>query len=192
MTRRTFCSLAGGVLLLRASAPHVLPLRMVWDRRVSVSGQRRRAFLGRVWNEAVVDFRRAGIQIAVREVDGEIRLSPAGRPLITGLEHSSINVLLTDRVPSAWDGGRALHGVSTRYEGCDLCLIAVAYAHPHRIPFLSVNTCVHELLHVLLQDVSEPRPPGLHGEMRELRIDWYATRLWLFAGGGDLVERIRA
>jgi len=52
-----------------------------------------------------------------------------------------------------------------------------------RLPFFSLNTCVHELLHVLLHDIFQPRPKGLQGEGREFRVDLYATRLWLFHDG---------
>jgi hypothetical protein len=63
-------------------------------------------------------------------------------------------------------------------------VIALRYAHGHQAPFLSVNTCVHELLHVLLGDIFEDRPAGLAGHRRELRVDWHATRMWLFHDGG--------
>jgi hypothetical protein len=70
-------------------------------------------------------------------------------------------------------------------------MVALNYAHCHQIPLLSVNTCVHELLHVLLNDIVESRPHGLPGEMREFRIDWLATRLWLFHDGGTIREAAR-
>ena len=65
-------------------------------------------------------------------------------------------------------------------------MVALDYAHGHQIPFLAVNTCVHELLHVLLQDIFEVHPKGLPGYEREFRIDWYATRLWLFHDGAAI------
>jgi hypothetical protein len=71
-------------------------------------------------------------------------------------------------------------------------MVALYRAHCHQIPFLSVNTCVHELLHVLLQDVFEGRPKGLLGEAREFRIDWHATRLWLFHDGGTIRKAAQA
>ena len=78
-------------------------------------------------------------------------------------------------------------------------MVALDHAHGHQIPLLSVNTCVHELLHALLHDIFERRPDGLLGEARELRIDWYATRLWLFHDGAAIrraaqayVERLRS
>jgi hypothetical protein len=42
---------------------------------------------------------------------------------------------------------------------------------------------VHELLHALLQDVFVRNPNWHQSGGRELRIDWYATRLWLFHEG---------
>jgi hypothetical protein len=65
-------------------------------------------------------------------------------------------------------------------------MIALYEAHPHQVPYLSVNTCVHELLHVLLDDVAETRPKGWRGAAREFRIDLYATRLWLFHDGAEI------
>jgi hypothetical protein len=97
-----------------------------------------------------------------------------------------------------WDRARALSGVTTRYEGYHVCVVALNYAHGHQIPFLSVNTCLHELLHALLGDIFEDRPAGLPGAAREFRVDWYATRLWLFHDGAHIknsaqsyVERLR-
>ncbi|MGH9671659.1 MAG: hypothetical protein ACRD44_00625, partial [Bryobacteraceae bacterium] len=42
------------------------------------------------------------------------------------------------------------------------------------------NTCVHELLHLLLQDVFIRRPIWHQTGAHETRIDWHATRMWLF------------
>ncbi len=85
-----------------------------------------------------------------------------------------------------WDQGRALCGVTLRYRGYHLCVIALDRAHGFQLPLLSVNTCTHELLHVLLLDIFEDRPEGLAGQAREFRIDWYATRLWLFHDGAAI------
>jgi hypothetical protein len=65
-------------------------------------------------------------------------------------------------------------------------VIAIRYAHDHRIPFLSVNTCVHDLLHAILEDIFVRRPNRLQIDGRELRIDWYATRLWRFHDGAAI------
>ncbi|MCC6291595.1 MAG: hypothetical protein IT164_03005 [Bryobacterales bacterium] len=54
------------------------------------------------------------------------------------------------------------------------------------IPFVAVNTCTHELLHALLLDIFENRPPGLWGQAREFRVDALATRLWLLKDGSPV------
>jgi hypothetical protein len=54
------------------------------------------------------------------------------------------------------------------------------------MPFLSVNTCVHELLHALLQDIFVSRPKWYQSGGREFRIDWYASGLWLFHDGAAI------
>jgi hypothetical protein len=82
-----------------------------------------------------------------------------------------------------WDNGRALAGATTLREGYCVCMIALRYAHGHQVPFLSTNTCVHEMLHALLQDIFVNRPNWLQTGERESRIDWYATLLWLFQDG---------
>jgi len=64
-------------------------------------------------------------------------------------------------------------------------------SHTHQVPFLSVNTCVHEMLHAFLGDIFENRPRGFKGQMREARIDWYATRLWLFHDPGPIAAATR-
>ena len=143
-------------------------------------------FSSSIWPEAVRDFERCDIQLQVSEVTGEVRRSPGDRPIFVGLERGAINLVVTDLIPMNWDQGRGLTGVSTRYEGYHLCMVALDYAHGHQIPFVAVNTCVHELLQVLLQDIFEIHPKGLTGYEREFRIDWYATRLWLFHDGAAI------
>jgi hypothetical protein len=192
ISRRAFCACALCTSWSDAATPAVqgIPVRLIWDRRATSSSDKRRRFLDDVWREAVRDFERAGVQLRPAQAVGEIRQSPGGQPVLIGLEHGVVNMVLTDRVPLAWDGGRALHGLSTCGGGYHLSVIALKYAHPHQIPMLSVNTCVHELLHLILQDVYERRPKGIRRETRELRIDWYATRLWLFYQYGDLRDQV--
>ena len=48
----------------------------------------------------------------------------------------------------------ALNGVTVLYRGFHLSMVGVNEAHGHQIPFSLVNTCVHELLHVFLFDIS--------------------------------------
>ena len=100
--------------------------------------------------------------------------------------------MLTAEIPLPWDRARRPNAVTTQYDGHHLCLIAVPRAHGHQFPFLSVNTVVHEFFHVLLGDVDKRRPDGWAGEHRELRVDWLATRLWLFGDGGDIYHRTAA
>jgi len=110
-----------------------------------------------------------------------------------------INLVVTDHIPLGWDKGRGVVGVTTLYRGYHLCMVGLRYAHCHQIPLLSVNTCVHELLHALLHDIFEKRPTGFLAEARELRIDLLATRLWLLHDGETIrkaaqtyVERLRS
>ena len=180
MTRREMFSAA--VLPFFSEVLRV-PVRQVFDSRAKCTQEQLGRFSSSIWPEAIRDFRRCGIQLESTRVAGEVRRSPAGRPMFLGLEHGVINLVVTDSIPLDWDNGRGLTGVTTRYEGHHLCMIALNFAHGHQIPFFAVNTCVHELLHVLLHDIFQPRPKGLQGEGREFRVDLYATRLWLFHDG---------
>jgi hypothetical protein len=125
-------------------------------------------------------------------VGGEIRRSPSDNPIFTGLQHDAVNLVLTDHVPLAWDQGRGLSGVTTIWDGYHVCVIALDYAHVHQIPFVSLNTCEHELLHAFLGDIFEVRPTALQSETRELRADAYATRLWLVHNRSGLSEAVGA
>ena len=169
-----------------------VPVRQVFDGRAKCTAEQLQRFATSIWPEAVRDFKRCGIQLESTEVRGEVRRSPAGRPIFVGLANRVINLVVTDSIPLDWDNGRGLTGVTTRYDGYHLCMIALNFAHGHQIPFFSVNTCVHELLHVLLHDIFQPRPKGLQGEAREFRIDLYATRLWLFHDGLMIRKATRA
>lgn len=185
MTRREFLG-AAAVVSSSATALLILPVRRVMDSRAKSTPEQLSNFAAKIWPEAVRDFRRIGIQLQDTQVRGEVRRSPGDRPVFTGLDHGAINLVITDLIPMKWTRGQGLAGVSTQYERYQLAMIALDYAHGHQIPFVSVNTCVHELLHVLLQDIFELRPKGAAGYQREMRIDWYATRLWLFHEGAAI------
>jgi hypothetical protein len=99
--------------------------------------------------------------------------------VVKGLAAGRVNFVLTATLPMMWDRGQGLGGVALRYDGYHLSVAALQRAHGHQIPFVSTNTCVHELLHVLMMDVFEAKPDGIYGAGREARIDYYATRMWL-------------
>jgi hypothetical protein len=102
-----------------------------------------------------------------------------------------LNVVLTDWIPVNWVKGRSVAGTATIHEGYHLSLISMKNAYPNRIPFLAVNTLVHELLHVFGGDIFV-RPTGLlRGKDREAMVEWQATRLWLFDDVTGIKESAR-
>ena len=120
------------------------------------------------------DFSRGGIELQSSDGPGEVRRTAAdlfGRSLSSACAADAINLVLTGHIPLYWDSGRALAGVTAIHDGYQVCMIALPYAHGNRTPFLSVNTCVHELLHALLQDVFVSRPRWYQAGGREFRID---------------------
>ena len=171
--------------LYAAERPLIVPVQQIIDSRASLSPRQLQRFSG-IWAEATRDLRRCGIELQWTRKISEIRRSPSGAPIFTGLLPHVINMAVTGSIPTQWDSGRGLSGVTTQYEGFHLCVVALNRAHGHQIPFLSINTCVHELLHALLQDIYENRPSGLDGETREMRVDAYATRLWLLHDGAAI------
>jgi hypothetical protein len=192
MTRRDFiCTAAVAAALPSSAGQLVVPIHRITDSHTKPTPEQLRRFSSDLWPEAVRDYARGGIQLQVSDGPGEIRISPGDRPIPIGLVPGAINMVLTDHIPMYWDSARALPGVTTLYHGYHLCLIALRYAHGNQIPFLSVNTCVHELLHALLQDVFLTRPKWYQAGGREFRIDWYATRLWLFHDGAAIRESTR-
>ncbi len=187
ITRRDLISVAAAsTLRLPSEHPLIVPLNRVMDSRAQYTPDEIRRFWYKTWPEAAKDFGRCGIRFQTTDVTGEIRRSPGDRPIFVGLQPGVLNLVLTDHIPMTWDHGRALAGVTVIYGGRHLCLIALRYAHAHQVPFLSVNTCVHELLHALLQDVFIPRPAWYQEGGHEFRVDWYATRLWLFHEGAAI------
>lgn len=194
MNRR---ELLRGALLAIPAAHHSparldVPILRLVNKHATCSANQVRQFCSTIWNEAVQDFDRGGLPLCTVERTGGIRRYASGKPKFEGLERGRINVVLTDRVPLEWDNGRAVNGVATIYEGFHLCVIAMNYAHGHRVPFLAVNTVVHELLHILLQDIFTRRAGTVHAQGREARVDWHATRLWLFNDGAGIREPARA
>jgi hypothetical protein len=143
-------------------------------------------FWSSIWPEAVRDFSQGGIQLQTSDGPGEVRRSAGDNPIFVGLRHGVINLLLTDHLPMYWDNGSALAGTTTLWDGYAMSMIAISYAHGDRIPFVSVNTCVHELLHALMQDIFVSRPKWYESDGREFRADSYATGLWLFHDGAAI------
>src|SRR6266481_4386871 len=200
MTRREFFSLAAAAVVPAISqTPLIVPVHLIMDGRVKWRPNQLRRFWSSMWPEAVRDFGRCGIRLESTLRTGEVERPPGREPVVTGLDPGAINLIVTNQIPMEWDSGRALSGVAMRYRGYDLCMVALSHAHGNQIPVLSVNTCVHEILHVLLHDTFERRPQGVPGQAREFRIDWYATRMWLFHDGAAIrkaaqsyVERLRS
>jgi hypothetical protein len=193
VTRRYFIGTAAAVAT-RSSAEARLPVPVhrITNARAQYSPEQLHHFWSNIWPEALRDFSRGGIELQTSDGAGEVRRSPGDKPIFIGLRRGVINLVLTDHLPLYWDNGRALAGVTTIYDRYHVCMIALRYAHGNQVPFLSVNTCLHELLHALLQDVFVSRPMWYQVDGRELRIDWYATRLWLFHDGGAIRESAQA
>jgi hypothetical protein len=186
MTRRNFIWSAALGIGVRTEPKLAVPVHRVMDSRIQCTPEQFRRFWWSLWPEAVRDFKQGDIQLQSSDAVGEIRRSPGGRPIFVGLRRGVINLVLTDHIPMDWDNGRALAGITTLREGYCVCMIALSYAHGNQIPFLSVNTCVHEILHALLQDIFVDRPTWFQTSTRESRIDWYATRLGLFHDGAAI------
>lgn len=174
-----------------AGAHLEIPLLRITDKHARSGSAQRNQFLTGIWKEAEQVFAKGGIALRAADRAGEVLQYPSGRPLFRCLDRSMINVVLTDRVPLDWDKGRSLAGVSSLYEGFCLCVLSMEEAHGNQIPFLSVNTVVHELLHVLLQDVFVDRTSAIHGQGAEARVDFYATLMWLFGDGAHVRESAR-
>lgn len=153
------------------------------DSRAHCTPVQLRHFWSSIWPEAFKTFHYGGIELQTSDGPGEVRRSAGDNPIFIGLRRGVINLVLTDRLPINWDHGRASAGVTTLWEGYPVSMIAIPYAHGNQIPFLSVNTCVHELLHTLFQDIFVSHPKWYQSDGREFRSDWYATRMWLFHDG---------
>jgi hypothetical protein len=194
MTRRDFLAIAAASSTVSGNSQALnVPVHRVMDTAApGYPPELLQRFWGSIWPEAYREFQRAGIHLETSDGSGEVRRRASGRPTLKGLRPGVINLVLTDYIPPFWDDGRALAGVSSVYEGHSFCMLALSNAHGNQVPFLSVNTCVHELLHVLLGDVYISRPKWYQEGGREYRIDWYATRLWLFHEGTAVKEFARA
>ena len=193
-TRRDWLWLAAGRPLAgpaASSGPRprlAVPVHCIQDARAHHRPERGPHFWATLWSEAANEYSRGGIDLQTTDGEGEIRVSPADNPIFVGLRRGALNLVVTDTVPMYWDEGRALAGVTTIHEGYHVCLIALRYAHGNQAPYISVNTCVHEMLHALLGDIFLKAPPWYRAGWREFRVDWYATRLWLFHDGAAIRE----
>lgn len=171
--------MAGPVLRAEPPDPVEVPILLVINQHAKWNNALLRDFRTKVWDEAAWCFAQSGVKLRIEERIGEVLKYPGGRPRFVGLDPKRLNVVLTDHVPLSWDQARYSAGVSRIYEGCHVCLIAVGVAHGNRVPLLALNSVVHELLHVFLQDIYAERGELMKGYDREVRVDWHATRLWL-------------
>src|SRR5450631_2587572 len=154
VTRRHFIWTAAAAVS-RPAAPARLPIPVhrIMDSRARCTQEQLHQFWSSIWPEAARDFGRGGMELQTTDGPGEVKRSPADKPIFVGLQHGVINLVLTDHIPMKWDSGRASAGVTTIHDGYHVCLIALQSAHGNQVPFFSVNTCVHEILHALLGDV---------------------------------------
>jgi hypothetical protein len=201
MTRRDFLRSLAATPSVAAAAPArvIVPLHRVTDSRARCTPEQINRFWWKIWPEAVATFAHGGIALQTSDGPGRVRRTAGDTPIFDGLRRGMLNLVLTDHIPMKWDRGRALAGATTIFDGYHVSLIALQYAHGNQVPFFSVNTCVHEMLHALLQDVFVSRPNWFQGGGRESRTDWYATSLWLFHNGAAVrrsargyLERLRA
>ena len=190
LSRRAALQLLTGQIVTAAAgrAPLRVPVRRIVDSRANFSPQQLHAFWWRIWPEAVRIFSRCGIELAASDARGEIRRSPSSQPIFAGVEHGVINLVVTRQIPLGWARGRGVSGMTTIWNGHHVCVVALDHAHVNRVPVIAVNTVVHELLHALLQDVFIVRPTWAQTEQHELRVNWTATRLWLFHDGSGIRE----
>ena len=187
MKRRTVLSQALYASAAFASPPPIIiPVHRITDSRAQCTPEQFDRFWYGIWPEALRDLGRCGVQIQTTDGPGEIRRTAADRPVFVGLQPGALNLVVTDHIPMTWDRGRALAGITTMTEQLHLTVIALRYAHGHQIPYLSVNTFIHELLHALLGDIYVQRTNVAQESARELRVDSLATRVWLFHDGSDI------
>ncbi len=139
MTRREFLSIWPAALAARAGsiAPVIVPVRVIVDAQVDWHLELLRRFWWRIWPDAVRSFGRCGIQLQAAEGHGDVARPPGREPVVSGLDPHSLNLVLTNRIPMQWDSGRDLSGVTLRYRGYHLCMLALSRAHGNQIPFLS-------------------------------------------------------
>ena len=193
MNRREFVGFAAlGAVASKEPQTLVVPVRRVVNSRAHCTPEEWNRFWWTIWPETVRGLGRCGIQLQTTDVTGEIKLSPADKPIFVGVERGFLNLVLTDTLPLDWDSGRALAGVTTLHEGYHLSVIALRYARAHRVPYVSLNTCLHEILHALLGDIFVPRPKWYQTGEREIRDDWYGTDLWLFHRCEEIRKMTRA
>lgn len=194
MTRRQFLSiLPASLISIRtpAATPVTVPVRVIIDGKVYWRRQSLEGFWWGMWPEAVRTLATCGVRLQAVAGTGEIARPPYREPIISGLDPAALNIVVTNRIPMQWDSGRGLGGVTLRYRGCHVCMIALAHAHENQVPWLSLNTVLHEVLHALLLDIFQERPDGLSGQIREFRVDACATSLWLFHSGAAIRESAR-
>lgn len=185
MTRREFFPvMAAGLLSTSRQAPVTLPVRLILDDRAKLGPHQLHFFWAYLWPQAVSELWRCGVHVAASQAPGEIWRPPGREPMVSGLDRGSLNLVITNQIPMEWDSGRGVSGITTWYRGYSLSVVAITRCHGNQVPFLSTNTCLHEMLHALLGDIFDARPGRAAVQAREFRADWYATMLWMLWDGG--------
>src|SRR4051794_32480438 len=107
MTRRGFLSVLP-VAFVRAPAVVVVPVHIVQDADAKITPRQFQYFWWSVWPEAVREFGRCGIRLDAKLTAGSVWRPPSREPVVLGLEHGVLNLVITDRIPLEWDNGRSL------------------------------------------------------------------------------------
>src|SRR5512138_2662861 len=119
MTRRRAVQMLAGAGVAQqagfsaASSSVRVPVHRIVDSRAHCTSEQLHYFWWTIWPEAVVDFSRCGVEFLVTDGDGEIRRSPGGFPVFTGLQRGAVNVVVTKVIPLSWTRGRGIAGVTT-------------------------------------------------------------------------------
>ena len=196
MTRRSAVELLGSAVACGATGGAAgslkMPVHRMVDSRAGCTAEQLHHFWWTMWPECVQLFNRCGLELDTTDAPGEIKRSPASKPIFTGVRRRALNIVVTRQIPLGWARGRGIAGVTTIWEGHHVCLIALDHAHANRIPLLAVNTLLHEMLHAILQDVFVVRPTPTEIEKHELRVNWIATRLWLFGDATGIRDSAEA
>lgn len=157
--------------------PKTLAVHLITDSVSLPTDARIANFHDRIWPEAVRDLAKAGTVVCRSTGPGRIIRPPDRPPILEGIVRGVINMYLTTSVPMYWDYGRALRGIAFDHRGHRVAVIALNYAHALRFPYLSTNTCLHELLHFIVGDTNLMKSQGWAASLRELRVEGLATRL---------------
>jgi len=148
----------------------VIRVNVIYDANANsgkgLTDKQKQDFQDKTLGKAIQDYGKSGIGIQVTYTAGSMTVDD-GRATITGVQSNSLNVLVTDKLPTGNAGESA-----PANNGLYLSMVGVGDAHNANAFPLFTNTVEHEMMHQLKGDTEHPNTNPAAYIANEFNVDF--------------------